>query len=109
MKLECLLQECFAKLNVFGRFFSPQAVTEICSINVNSWNYVHSVEIVGWVHVHMHCLRVDSYFLSILTFPAWGGYEKAATKLLPRLCFVVFWFLVLHHFRIFNNRLLLES
>ena len=36
----------------------PWAVTEICLVNVNSWDYVHSVGIVEWVH--MHCLQVET-------------------------------------------------
>lgn len=60
---------------------------ESYSTNINSWNYIYSVGIIEWVH--MHCLRVDSYFLSILTSLGLGGYEKPTSRLLPRLCVVV--------------------
>ena len=43
----------------------PQAVRKICLTNINSWDYVHTVGIVEWVR--MHCLSVETYFLSILT------------------------------------------
>lgn len=63
-------------------FFFPPAVTEICLANVNSWNYIHSVGIVE--SVHMCCLKVESYFLSVLT---WGGGGGVHMRSQPEDCF----------------------